>query len=221
VAAIHPSGKRDGIPSFQFLPGGGFRAVNASLKLLIQVAYEVRPEQITGGDKWTDAEPYDVLAKPSEDAGARAPSVTKQVTLTRLQTLLSERFALSIKREPKTSMGYTLTVAKSGAKMTMAAESGSPLISQNGRWSIKAEKVPMSLLAKFLGFRLHVEVVDDTGLKGGFDFELQWKPDSLQDQNDPDYFDPAAVEQIGLKLNRQRIETDSYLIEHASTPTEN
>ena len=79
----------------------------------------------------------------------------------------------------------------------------------------------MSLLAKFLGYRLHVEVVDDTGLRGGFDFELQWKPESLQDQNDPDYFDPAVIEQLGLKLNRQRIETDSYLIEHASTPTEN
>ncbi len=226
VAAIHPSAEKDERASFQFPPGGGFRAENASLKLLIQVAYEIRPEQISGGDKWTDSQRFDVLAKPAEDVGTLTSDVPHEVTLKRLQMLLSDRFALSLKSEPKMRFGYTLTVAKSGPKMTLTNDPGSPLISQKGLWAIIAERVPMSLFSSFLGSRLHVTVVDETGLKGLYNFEHKWtsevNPDQAQQQMAPNVDpDPAAVEQLGLRLERQKVETDSYVIEHADTPTEN
>ncbi len=67
VASIHPSDEKDEkeseLASFKFLPGGVFSAKNASLNLLIQVAYEIRPEQIKAEEtKWTDSERFDVLA---------------------------------------------------------------------------------------------------------------------------------------------------------------
>src|ERR1700759_3812794 len=61
VIAIHPSGEKNDRPSLQFLPGGVLRAENASLKLLIEAAYGVRDEQVSGGDRWSDSERFDVL----------------------------------------------------------------------------------------------------------------------------------------------------------------
>ncbi len=80
------------------------------------------------------------------------------------------------------AFGYELTVAKSGVKMTVTGDSGRPLISGVGPSAIKAERVPMSLFASFLGYRLHVSVVDKTGLKDRFNFEMNWASEA-----DPDH----------------------------------
>jgi uncharacterized protein (TIGR03435 family) len=36
--------------------------------MLIQMAYDVRPEQVSGGPGWTDSEEYTVIAKGPEEA---------------------------------------------------------------------------------------------------------------------------------------------------------
>src|SRR6266404_1636000 len=66
VASIRPSDAKGGRPSFEFSPGGGVRATNVTLKLLIQMAYEIRPEQLSGGPRWTDSEQFTVIAKAPE-----------------------------------------------------------------------------------------------------------------------------------------------------------
>src|SRR5580693_9225363 len=48
VASIRPSGAKGGLPSFKSNPGGGIQATNVTLKLLIQMAYDIRPEQLSG-----------------------------------------------------------------------------------------------------------------------------------------------------------------------------
>ena len=45
-------------------PGGMLHVVNATLKDLIETAYDVRAFQIEGGPKWADATKYDVDATP-------------------------------------------------------------------------------------------------------------------------------------------------------------
>src|SRR5580704_181791 len=63
VASIRPSGSGGLRPSVEFTPGGGVRATNITLNLLIQLAYDIRPEQLSGGPGWADSEQYSVIAK--------------------------------------------------------------------------------------------------------------------------------------------------------------
>jgi uncharacterized protein (TIGR03435 family) len=120
-----------------------------------------------------------------------------------------------------------LSIAKSGPKMTLADDSGHPVIRQMGRWGIKAEGVPIPLFTRFLSARLHATVVDETGLKDRFNFDLKWAPDLSANQPLPpmsgsdDQLIPAITEQLGLRLDAQKVETDTYVIEHAERPTEN
>ena len=72
--------------------------------------------------------------------------------------------------------------------------------------SIRDSTIPAGGLQKLV---LDRPVVDKTGLKGNFDFDLKWKPDAFQfggkggnqpaDSDLPDIF-TAVQEQLGLKL---------------------
>jgi len=81
VTSIRPSSAESVRPSIEFPPGGGVRAANITLKLLIQLAYNIRPEQLSGGPGWTDSEQYTVIAKRARWAcsiGSRATGTDAQ-----------------------------------------------------------------------------------------------------------------------------------------------
>src|SRR5205085_2531493 len=64
--------------------------------------------------------------------------------------------------------------------------------------SIKARKATMTRLAEYLSGQAGRPVIDNTGLKGEYDFELQWgNPD--KSNPGPSLF-TAIQEQLGLKL---------------------
>jgi uncharacterized protein (TIGR03435 family) len=87
----------------------------------------------------------------------------------------------------------------------------------------------MSILAKFLGVHLRGTVVDRTGLEGRYAFHLDWNPGgSVPSALDwsgsglpEESLIPALQEQVGLRLERQKIATDRYSIERAEKPAEN
>jgi uncharacterized protein (TIGR03435 family) len=66
VASVKPStadtSKQIG-SALLFLPGGGFRRTNVTLKSLIQTAYSVQDFQVSGATGWMESEIYDVEAK--------------------------------------------------------------------------------------------------------------------------------------------------------------
>jgi bla regulator protein BlaR1 len=227
VASIRLSGAKGGRPSFQSNPGGGIRATNVTLKLLIQMAYDIRPEQLSGGPGWTDSEEYTVIAKGPEGGLPLSAAEQKALTLKRLQTLLGERFRLALKREANPASGYLLTVEKKGHKMTVANDPGARQLRQVGRWEIRAEGIEMSILARFLSVHLRAAVVDRTGLEGHYNFHLNWTPVPLPssiaslDGLPEDSLIPAVQEQLGLRLEGQKVATDRYSIEGAEKPTEN
>ena len=224
VASIRPSSGNDNRPSIQFVPGGGLSAMNVTLKLLIQAAYEVRPEQISGGAGWTDSDQYTVIAKPSEVSATASSGGQMELTLRRLQTLLSERFGLSLAHEQKTNFGYILTVDKGGNKMAVSQDPGPPLIRQTGRWEIHAERVPVSLLMRFLEVRLKATINDQTELKEHFNFRLNWTPESAPNQSEPlaeETLIPAVREQLGLHLEGKKVKVNFYTILRAERPSEN
>lgn len=100
--------------------GGQFRATNSSLARLIQVAYGLRPgDAIVGGPDWASRDGYDVDARPMG-----AVNVAQSRLM--IRTLLADRFGLVVRREPRDTPVYALTVARSDGRLgpQMARPSG-------------------------------------------------------------------------------------------------
>jgi uncharacterized protein (TIGR03435 family) len=118
-----------------------------------------------------------------------------------------------------------LTVEKEGHTMTVANDPGAVRLLQVGRWEIRAEGVEMSTFARFLSVHLQGTVEDRTGLEGGYTFLLKWTPELREgqpaDRLPEDSLIPAVREQLGLRLERQKVATDRYTIERAEKPREN
>jgi len=222
VASIRSASSNDGRPSIQFLPGGAIKATNVTVKLLIEAAYNVREDQVTGGEDWLDHDQFVVTAKAPVSQSNLSGDEATAATLKRLQNLLADRFALALKQETKRQAGYALTVDKAGTTMEATTESGKPMLRQLGRWQLRAQGAPMWLFVQFLGVHLHESVDDQTGLTGRYNFSLNWMPDTPQPIGTPeDSLGPAMKEQLGLKLTKQKVEVPFYIIQGASKPTEN
>ena len=75
VASVKPSNpKSTNGTVISVAPGGRLHVVNATIKDLIETAYDVRSFQIEGGPKWADAIKYDVEATPgTPPQGAAVP----------------------------------------------------------------------------------------------------------------------------------------------------
>jgi uncharacterized protein (TIGR03435 family) len=80
---------------------------------LICAAYKVKPYQVKGGADWVNTQRFDVLAKLPEGA-------TKDQVPEMLQTLLAERFKLTVHRDKTETPVYALVVGKGGPKLKEA-----------------------------------------------------------------------------------------------------
>ena len=92
--------------------GGMLRYTNVSLREVIRVAYRVKDFQIEGPD-WLGNDRFDIQAKFPE--GATQDQVPEM-----LQSLLADRFKLSLHRETKEHAIYALVVGKDGPKLKPA-----------------------------------------------------------------------------------------------------
>jgi uncharacterized protein (TIGR03435 family) len=139
-----------------------------------------------------------------------------------MQALLAERFKLTVHREARELPMYALTVAKGGAKVTTREHTGS--MGQNpfgmpGRGVLVGTEVTAEMLAKALANQLGRSVQDATGLKGVFDFKLEWSPD--QTAEGASLF-TAIQEQLGLRLEARKGPVEVLVIDRVeSGPTEN
>src|SRR5947209_7412353 len=97
---------------------------NVSLRDVIRIAYGVKEYQVSGPD-WISATRFDILAKLPE--GAPREEVPQM-----LQTLLAERFKLTVHRETKEHSMYALVVGKNGPKLKPAEADPQPLHNEIG-----------------------------------------------------------------------------------------
>jgi uncharacterized protein (TIGR03435 family) len=233
VASLRPSppGGRNGV--IRPAPGGErYVANNAPLKFMLTVAFRIKADQVSGGPDWMNTAPYDLNAK------AERPSTTEELHVM-LQNLLVERFRLQFHRETKEQPVYVLTVDNGEPKLHPheAQNAGDPWIDQTIEQVVsvkmKARFVPMDYFAWRLSMLLDRPVVDRTGLKGGFDFDLNYTRDlppgipegamingSPIDTSGPTIFE-ALRRQLGLRLTRQTAPVETLVIDHAEKPVEN
>jgi uncharacterized protein (TIGR03435 family) len=215
--------------------GGRFTVANASLKMLIGLAYGVQDHQISGGPNWLDSEKYNIEAKiDSAAVTAPGPDSAGRMLLM-IQSLLGERFKLTVHRESKEEQVYELVVAKGGSKLKEADTGKQGRGARRpGRGQLTSMGAPISSLVNALSQQLGRSVIDKTGLTGGYDFELKWTPDPGEtaglfggpdappppDPNGPSIF-TALQEQLGLRLESAEGPVEILVIDHAEKPDAN
>jgi uncharacterized protein (TIGR03435 family) len=93
----------------------------------------------------------------------------------------------------------------------------------NGQRTEVLKNASMGDLAAILQFRVGRPVVDQTGLKGRYDFKLQWTTDEVQTAlpDAPPGIFTAIQEQIGLKLEAAKVPGDVLVIDQVERPGAN
>ena len=133
------------------------------------------------------------------------------------QTLLAERFRLTLHETTVESPGYTMVVARNGPKLKASDGGlGRPGIAV-GPGGITGYHAPMISLANILANMFRQPVVDNTDINGGYDFKLTFGAD---DQSGPSIF-TALQEQMGLRLESKKVPQRVLVIDHAEKPAEN
>jgi uncharacterized protein (TIGR03435 family) len=234
VATIKPN--NSGAASMQGLTlrGRNFATRNSSLGDLIAFAYNVQAKQIVGGPDWMDKDRYDIAAVPEQEGVPNAEQLR-----TMIKKLLTDRFKLAFHNDKKELSAYVLTVGKGGQKLTPTQLKG-PLPGigiRPGAGGITLNMVNATVgdFASFLQMLvLDRPVVDQTGIKGRFDYQCTFAPDDSQFNGHPPPVPPQAnatesapglfeaiQQQLGLKLDAEKTPVDVIAIDHVEKPSAN
>jgi len=234
-------------PSFEHrgFTRDGFEWLNAQTQSIIVYAYDLRdpklgPNLIPGAPKWIRSDWYDIRAKLSAANVEKMRQLNAHQKLVYqrqfLQALLLDRFNLRAHLISKPSLAYELVVAKHGPKNIKEAKPGeSPGIDWVDAGYGQYHAVPIEALITLLQMQEDCPVIDRTGLKAAYDFELKWErapetmppprtsivPSGLSgDPSRPSIF-KALEEQLGLKLNPIKQPLEGIVIDHIDKPSPN
>jgi uncharacterized protein (TIGR03435 family) len=205
-----------GLLSMSSFPTNLFTLKNAPLAFLVQLAYNVdSQEHISAMPGWMESQEYDISAKVEGD---------RQLTLEQirpmLQRLLEQRFHFATHHETKVTSGFALVVAKGGPKLQLSKDDGKPF-AQILPNRMDGGHMETKQIAGVLAHRAGQPVVDKTGLTGVYDFKLSYAPANDASSDLPDFF-TALQEQLGLKLQPDKVPVEFLVVDHADKiPTEN
>ena len=232
--------------------GGRYTATNIALRNIIALAYGVPPARVLGGPPWLGAastdlrfvggDRFDITGTYPQGAGMdQVPAM--------LRALLADRFKLAVHSETRDAPMYALVVARNDGRLGSqlrkssidceAEEAAGAVIpaSKPGERGLCESEIGgeilgrgqrLSRLAGMLSAFAGRQVVDRTGLTGGFDFNLQFPElHTRPDDKAPGGGDPisgilpALQDQLGLKLESIRGDLEFLVIDSVEHPTEN
>jgi uncharacterized protein (TIGR03435 family) len=243
VASVRRTELLDG-GRFGAWPGGRFQMVNGTVELLITWAYDVRlADLVIGAPDWVRAERYDVNAKAADSTA----SIPQQKLM--MQALLRERFKLQIAQRQEMRPVYELVLARPdgglGPKLkTVAIDCDAwfremtpgktrprppsipadvePCTTLSNPTSMKSGGTSIAALASSLTYMVQRIVIEKTGLKGYYTYELEYEPSGMLSARAtstlPSIF-TALQEQLGLRLQSARAPVDVLVIERIERPT--
>ena len=241
VASIKPSAP-DSSLKVDFAAGGKLFITNATLRFLIKIAYDIGDDQLAGGPGWIGSRRFDLAATPERSLGGDPKSMAPDQILVfhkpvrlRLQRLLADRFQLELRRESTPMPIFALVVAKGGPKKLTATKSTADPQLKFGNGVLNAIGVDMATLAKFLSEgQTGRPVADITGLRGKYDFHLEWAPDTSRNPPPADgtanqppadaggiSIFTALQQQLGLKLDARTDAADRLVVVRAELPSGN
>ena len=236
VATVRPNNSGEPNSSIRIQPGGRLTGTNQTLRSLIRNAFNAQPYQMVGGPEWMESDHFDITAKAADaDLDAKGMMPGPQFML-RLQSLLEDRFKMVTHWETREMPVYALVVAMQGqlgpklkphaGDCDRGGVGGTPPKSGCGTRAsmtptsakVTGSGISMESFARNLAGATGRNVVDKTGLAGGYDLELEFTPDQSPDTTGPSLF-TAIQEQLGLKLESQRAPVEVLVIDNVERPT--
>jgi uncharacterized protein (TIGR03435 family) len=219
--------------------GRHFRLINANLNDMIALGFGLHAKQIVGAPDWAGKDLFDVDGVPDVPG---MPS-SKQIQIL-LQKLLADRFQLKFHNEQRELAVYAITVAPGGPKLTKTTAGpndpgGFGIRGPNSQGvTVSARNLTMADFATWMQASVTDRpMVDQTGLKDHYDFQLKWTPDDSQfaqfrgagmtipppsDAADaPPSLYTAVQEQLGLKIEATKAPDDVMVIDHVEKPSAN
>jgi len=222
VATIKLSDPNASGQGFQ-ISGRYVRVKNKTVNDMISWAYGIHEKQIVGGPAWFTTDRYEINGVPDV---AGEPNVTQFRSM--IRKVLADRFGLKIHSEKREMPVYALTVAKGGPKLTKSGNTANDLRNQTDDTNGMEMEFDNTSMADFaLGIMQYVldkPVIDQTGIKGKYNFKLKWTLDEIQASSEPNASPglfTAIQEQIGLKLEPVKAQTDVIVIDHVGRPSAN
>jgi uncharacterized protein (TIGR03435 family) len=232
LADVHVSPHSDNPSLRVFRRDGRYELLSATMADLIGAAYGIAPERVSGGPSWLESDRFDVIAKIPENATADSLKPM-------LRNLLADRFGLAVHPDKVLRPAYVLTAGAHPQLTQSDADGGGRCEDQrsahtetmNGvlecrqvTMSAFAEALRTSRLPAVLGYIADSQVVDQTGLKGAWDFTLKWTGGGLMakvGRDGVDLFD-AVDRQLGLQLKMGQAMLPLIAVDRVNrTPTPN
>jgi uncharacterized protein (TIGR03435 family) len=185
---------------------------------------------ISGGPSWATSDRYTIEAAADGTPGA----ATMLGPMT--QSLLEDRFRLSLHHELREVPVYELTVAKGGPKTEVSRcvddenpDPAAPLVLQPGQhrcaagWHMDAnrivwenEGIDLNQFASMLRGFVDRPVVNGTGITGPVGFRFEYEPSSDLPAG---ALVTALKQQVGLELQPAKRTLEFLVIDHAERPT--
>lgn len=200
---------------------GHFAMRNVPMRYMMEWAYSLHDYELVGPDWIKGEERYDIFAK------APGPATDEEMR-PMLQALLLERFQMKVHRETREMAAYLLLPGKGAAKVKESEADSQPGLVPNKEGGVTFRHFGLSRLTFLLTRRMDHPVLDQTGLKGIYDYTLDLS--GLSEFSGPPNPDPngmsifAAIQQdLGLKLElRKQQPIDVLVIDAANkVPTAN
>ncbi len=233
VASIKANRSGDRNSGFRRFIGGELNTVNITLKMLIAFAYDIPEDRVLQGPGWLDSEKYDILAKPDRGAG-QPVDLSMGAIRVRTQALLADRFKLVLHKDTRQLPIFKLLVDKNGPRNLEPPKGTVPDLINNGH-HVMCVATSMEFFAKvFLTEQMGGPVIDQTGIKGNFDFTMDWTPDESASRRPSEPGDPSKApdptgpsllsalrEHLGLKLEVGKGPVEVLIIDRAEKASEN
>jgi len=207
---------------------GNLTMRNVGIGPMMMYAFKIGPGQVVNiqtANAVTDR--FDIIGKTA------GPATTDELRVM-LQNLIIERFKLKYHRETKESSAYILVEAKGGHKLKLSENPdhgrGVLPVQKQGVMALAGQGATLDQLTMFLSGPLRAPVVDQTGLKGRYDFEFDLTSFNVNAPPQPGEAppDPVAIlqaalpKQLGLRLEAKKIPVEMFVIDSIEKlPVEN
>jgi bla regulator protein BlaR1 len=168
--------------SVRILPDG-ITMTGMPLGMMIRQAFGLTDDRILNEPGWVKSARYDVAAKVTAADAPKMEKLNPREQWQMMVPVLEGRFGMKFHLETKSVRVYTLVEAKGGPKL-QPSKSNEEQMKMGGQMMTVTTKgmilhghgVPMSQLVRMISGQLGSTVVDKTGLKGKYDFELTFAP---------------------------------------------